>query len=149
MGMCWIFFTSFFLLFKKFLADTYTCPTLGPLVPLFWISGFQARFDMCWTFCRLDLTGRTRSGVTHSLLVAQEKVNRGRHQGGTAGTEVALTDLDIRYLAQALIGAGTYLDTTLFFRRRDWGIMGVEVGCWKTIDRHISVPGAIKSMMFP
>ena len=24
---------------KVFLADTFTCPILGPLVPLFWISG--------------------------------------------------------------------------------------------------------------
>ena len=32
---------SFFLTKKKifFLSDTFTCPILGPLVPLFWISG--------------------------------------------------------------------------------------------------------------
>ena len=29
----------FFFFFKVFLSDTFTCPILGPLVPLFWISG--------------------------------------------------------------------------------------------------------------
>ena len=28
-----------FVFFKVFLSDTFTCPILGPLVPLFWISG--------------------------------------------------------------------------------------------------------------
>ena len=29
-------FLSFFFFFLIFLADTYTCPILGPLIPLFW-----------------------------------------------------------------------------------------------------------------
>ena len=28
-----------FVFFKNILTDTYTCPILGPLIPLFWISG--------------------------------------------------------------------------------------------------------------
>ena len=39
-------------LFKMFLADTFTCSILGPLVPLFWISGdissgFQSQSGFC------------------------------------------------------------------------------------------------------
>ena len=44
---------SFFFFFLKFfLSDTFTCPILGPLVPLFWISGdvssgFQSQSGFC------------------------------------------------------------------------------------------------------
>ena len=43
---------SFFFFFKVFLSDTFTCPILGPLVPLFWISGdvssgFQSQSGFC------------------------------------------------------------------------------------------------------
>ena len=42
----------FFLKKKRFLSDTFTCPILGPLVPLFWISGyvfsgFQSQSGFC------------------------------------------------------------------------------------------------------
>ena len=48
---CQTFASSFFF-FLKFLSDTYTCPFLGPLVPLFWISGdvssgFQSQSGFC------------------------------------------------------------------------------------------------------
>ena len=43
---------NFFFFFKLFLSDTFTCPILGPLVPLFWISGnvssgFQSQSGFC------------------------------------------------------------------------------------------------------
>ena len=46
-----LFFLLFFLI-KVFLSDTFTCPFLGPLVPLFWISGdvssgFQSQSGFC------------------------------------------------------------------------------------------------------
>ena len=49
MAKIWIFF-FFFFFFLKYLADT--CPFLGPLVPLFWISGdvssgFQSQSGFC------------------------------------------------------------------------------------------------------
>ena len=42
----------FFFFLKSFLSDTFTCPILGPLVPLFWISGdvssgFQSQRGFC------------------------------------------------------------------------------------------------------
>ena len=42
----------FFLFFNVFLSDTFTCPILGTLVPLFWISGdvfsgFQSQSRFC------------------------------------------------------------------------------------------------------
>ena len=42
----------YFFFFKVFLSDTFTCPILGPLVPLFWISGdvssgFQSQSGFC------------------------------------------------------------------------------------------------------
>ena len=46
------FFFFFFFFNKVFLSDTFTCPILGPLVPLFWISGdvssgFQSQSGFC------------------------------------------------------------------------------------------------------
>ena len=43
--------------FLIFLADTYTCPTLVPLIPLFWISGdvssgFQSQSGLPYSHCR-------------------------------------------------------------------------------------------------
>ena len=43
---------TFFFFFKVFLSDTFTCPILGPLVPLFWISGdvssgFRSQSGFC------------------------------------------------------------------------------------------------------
>ena len=37
-------------MFLKFLADT--CPFLGPLVPLFWISGFETESGWPYSHCR-------------------------------------------------------------------------------------------------
>ena len=70
---------TFFFFFLKFLADT--CPFLGPLVPLFWISGdvssgFQSQSGFCLIryFCRGECnvhSPRFTSGATlANLLVA-------------------------------------------------------------------------------
>ena len=60
--------------FKVFLSDTFTCPILGPLVPLLWISGdvssrFQSQSGFCpYLHCRgkcnVHSPGFT-SGATH------------------------------------------------------------------------------------
>ena len=45
-------FLEFIYLFKVFLSDTFTCPILGPLVPLFWISGdISSGFQIQSGFC--------------------------------------------------------------------------------------------------
>ena len=68
----------FFFFFFKFLADT--CPFLGPLVPLFWISGdvssgFQSQSGFCLIryFCRGECnvhSSRFTSGATLANLLA-------------------------------------------------------------------------------
>ena len=68
----------FFLFFLKFLADT--CPFLGPLVPLFWISGdissgFQSQSGFCLIryFCGGECnvhSPRFTSGATLANLLA-------------------------------------------------------------------------------
>ena len=74
-----LFFFYLFFFFKKFLADT--CPFLGPLVPLFWISGdvssgFQSQSGFCLIryFCGGECnvhSPRFTSGATLAdLLVA-------------------------------------------------------------------------------
>ena len=56
--------------FKVFLLDTFTCPILGPLVPLFWISGdvssgFQSQsYQHCRGKCNVHFL-RSTSGATH------------------------------------------------------------------------------------
>ena len=66
---------SFFFL-KKFLADT--CPFLGPLLPLFWISGdvssgFQSQSGLPYSHCRGERnvrSPRSTSGATLADLLA-------------------------------------------------------------------------------
>ena len=63
---------SFFFFFLIFLADTYTCPILGPLIPLFWISGdvssgFQSQNGLPYSHCggeRNVRSLRSTSGAT-------------------------------------------------------------------------------------
>ena len=65
-------FFFIFLFFKIFLADTYTCPILGPLIPLFWISGdvssgFQSQSGLPYSHCggeRNVRSPRSTSGAT-------------------------------------------------------------------------------------
>ena len=62
----------FFFFFKIFSADTYTCPILGPLIPLFWISGdissgFQSQSGLPYSHCggeRNVRSLRSTSGAT-------------------------------------------------------------------------------------
>ena len=73
-----LLFCNFFYFFKKFLADT--CPFLGPLVPLFWISGdvssgFQSQSGCCLIryFCGGECnvhSPRFTSGATLADLLA-------------------------------------------------------------------------------
>ena len=66
----------FFFFFLKFLADT--CPFLGPLVPLFWISGdvssgFQSQSGLPYSHCggkRNVRSPRSTSGATLADLLA-------------------------------------------------------------------------------
>ena len=61
-----------FFFFLIFLADTYTCPILGPLIPLFWISGdvssgFQSQSGLPYSHCggeRNVRSLRSTSGAT-------------------------------------------------------------------------------------
>ena len=65
-----------FFFFLKFLADT--CPFLGPLVPLFWISGdvssgFQSQSGLPYSHCRSNRnvrSPRSTSGATLADLLA-------------------------------------------------------------------------------
>ena len=62
----------FFFFFLIFLADTYTCSILGPLIPLFWISGdvssgFQSQSGLPYSHCggeRNVRSLRSTSGAT-------------------------------------------------------------------------------------
>ena len=68
----YLIFFFFFFFFKIFLADIYTCPILGPLVPLFWISGdvssgFQSQSGLPYSHCggECDVRSlRSTSGAT-------------------------------------------------------------------------------------
>ena len=51
------YFIYLFIFFLNILADTYACPILGPLIPLFWISGdvssgFQSHRGLPYLHCR-------------------------------------------------------------------------------------------------
>ena len=52
--------------FKVFLSDTFTCPILGPLVPLFWISKpeWVLPYSHCGGKCNVHFL-RSTSGATH------------------------------------------------------------------------------------
>ena len=81
----------FFFFFKKFLADT--CPFLGPLVPLFWISGdvssgFQSQSGFCLIryFCGGECnvhSPRFTSGATLADLLAAGHFPTCMYRGGT------------------------------------------------------------------
>ena len=67
-------FIILFFFFLIFLSDTFTCPILGPLVPLFWISGdVSSGFQSQSGFCLIRIAEgecnvhslRSTSGATH------------------------------------------------------------------------------------
>ena len=66
------------IIFLMFLADTYTCPILGPLVPLFWISsaissGLQSQSGFC-LICALE--ENVKYILWHPPLVLQKNKNK-------------------------------------------------------------------------